>query len=1024
MLALAAAAACAALVVYVRDQSGAPGDLPAVRPAEARFAYLRWAPWRVGRGAAGADFLQNAVMAQTLVRKTEGGSDRGSLQARALASVILDRVPDAVADLTRAAEGSTDPAIWNDVAAAYHAEATTARHPIKLSFALAAADRALRLRPDFAPAKFNRALIVEHLGDAIGARRAWAAYLATDSQSEWATEAREHLRALDDHASPDFNARLGRARDALARGDASLVEQLVADEPQDTRTWAEAPILDEWARATLHGDVNAASAELSAARAVGEALCRRKGECLLADAVAVVVAATGDRQRTAALAEAYRTYADGRLQYSRRRLLEGERYLRRAAALFESARSPMAAAAHYFTANTIFDQNRTAEARAILIQLLDTVDRGRHQALHAQLLWQLARCEIVDGRWSAASRACDTSRQIFATLGERRNEARVTALAADAYEYVADPETAWSLRVAALQVLSRGNHRAELRSVLANATRGAIRAGHADVALSLIDLSVEHLREANDPLLLADAMVQRARIAAATSDRAVVAEALRTARAAIGTISDRPLRERAAADLAVAEGVFLRRSDGGRAVAALAGAIDFYAGHGYDAWLVDAHLQRARAYVATGDRTRALSDYAAAMDELEHERGAVASQHRTFFFDREPALFEETVGLLLNGSRFEEALQIAERGRARTLREQLALPAANPHALSVEDLHAALPARTVLLELAFTPDGIAIFCITPRSFAAVSVPVARDAVRSAIGAQRSAIQNDAPMAEIERLGSALHDLLLVPVQQSLAGADQIVFVCDRELETIPWAAVRNRVTGRFLMEDFAISLAPSAAIFAATASRSPAGRTLIVGNPAAPGRESLRYAEREAASLARLYSDVTVLLSRRATRSAFVQAAQASSLIHVASHAQSSDRGDAAILLAPDSSGGDGNLTAFDIARLQLPRTALVVLAACGTARGRATHVEGMPSLARAFLSAGVPAVVGTRWDIDDRGAAVVFAELHARLAAGDSPARALQRARLSAMRSNDASARRASTWAAIEVLGKATGGD
>ena len=98
----------------------------------------------------------------------------------------------------------------------------------------------------------------------------------------------------------------------------------------------------------------------------------------------------------------------------------------------------------------------------------------------------------------------------------------------------------------------------------------------------------------------------------------------------------------------------------------------------------------------------------------------------------------------------------------------------------------------------------------------------------------------------------------------------------------------------------------------------------------------------------------------------------------------------------------------------------LVVLGACGTIRGEADHVEGMPSLARAFLAAGARSVVGTLWEIDDDTASRLFRRMHQQIRAGQSPAAALRAAQTALVHDPDARLRHPSTWAPVEILGKA----
>lgn len=55
----------------------------------------------------------------------------------------------------------------------------------------------LELDVDHVSARFTYALALERLGRTLEARKAWRAFLERDSESNWATEARQRLRALE-----------------------------------------------------------------------------------------------------------------------------------------------------------------------------------------------------------------------------------------------------------------------------------------------------------------------------------------------------------------------------------------------------------------------------------------------------------------------------------------------------------------------------------------------------------------------------------------------------------------------------------------------------------------------------------------------------------------------------------------------------------------------------------------------------------------------------------------------------------
>ncbi|HET6462771.1 MAG TPA: CHAT domain-containing protein, partial [Candidatus Krumholzibacteria bacterium] len=108
-------------------------------------------------------------------------------------------------------------------------------------------------------------------------------------------------------------------------------------------------------------------------------------------------------------------------------------------------------------------------------------------------------------------------------------------------------------------------------------------------------------------------------------------------------------------------------------------------------------------------------------------------------------------------------------------------------------------------------------------------------------------------------------------------------------------------------------------------------------------------------------------------------------------------------------------LRAWEIARARLPYE-MAVLAGCETAGGRATNGEGVLGLTSAFLSAGVPVVVSSRWAVDDRITAVLMSSFYDGLAAGQSVDAALRGAQL-AVRANPKTSH-PFYWAGFAVMG------
>jgi tetratricopeptide (TPR) repeat protein len=170
----------------------AAADAQPTRPIDARlsdgFGYRPPPP--VVRGLAGREQTPALRIAVAGVEQRAGGApsldDQAALAVALLVAGEVDRAITLLESVVNARP--TDATALNDLGAAY---LTRAQHGSNadLQKASAVLDRALRAKPDFPEALFNRAIAAE-LSDPSTARAAWTAYLAVDSQSPWAAEAR------------------------------------------------------------------------------------------------------------------------------------------------------------------------------------------------------------------------------------------------------------------------------------------------------------------------------------------------------------------------------------------------------------------------------------------------------------------------------------------------------------------------------------------------------------------------------------------------------------------------------------------------------------------------------------------------------------------------------------------------------------------------------------------------------------------------------------------------------------------
>ena len=242
--------------------------------------------------------------------------------------------------------------------------------------------------------------------------------------------------------------------------------------------------------------------------------------------------------------------------------------------------------------------------------------------------------------------------------------------------------------------------------------------------------------------------------------------------------------------------------------------------------------------------------------------------------------------------------------------------------------------------------------------------------------------------------AVLYNILFAPLAPLIDHANLII-VPHGVLHYLPFAALWDAAAGHYLIEDYALTYAPSASALKyilAPEKRTPdEGRVLALGDP----EGSLPNARNEATSIAQLYG-VAPLLGSQAMESRVKAAAGQLDELHLAAHGVYNPFNSlfTRIELAAGE-GQDGNLEVHEVYGLDLTGANLVVLSACETALGEQSAGDELVGLTRAFLYAGTPAVVTTLWSIDDAASEALMEAFYGHLREGLTNAEALRAAQL-----------------------------
>lgn len=949
------------------------------RPVEPRLSGgIDWAPFR-------PPVSHHASMVPA---KTRGEEEDGTSHVHGVVLLLNGKTAQALSKLEAAAAASNEPAAWNDLAVALHEAAMRYGVPERIAQALAAADRALALDPDYPEALFNRALMIQRLGFRDDALAAWKRYLDVDAASGWAVEARAHVAALA--PQEPFQAQLDRQYDAVLR-DLAVAEALTARDPFGARGACVKVVLGRWGHAALRGDERDAARHLQVARRLAVPVTRN-GDHLAERAIAAIDAAHGDARLE--LATAHATYFDG----LSRELEPGEAEsrLRRSAALFARRNSPMVLPALLFAATGVYLQGRRDEAYAQYESLLAAATASDYPAYRALLLWSLGSGHESKGEWGTAIELFEESRALFEKVREEGNAAMMRGLLANVYDRIGDPATAWRHRVSFRDDLGVRADEAHSEGVWSIAEAAILR-NDWHTALSFLSLHAAMLQRMNDHVSLADSLflrsVVRDRLHDVTGSRNDFAAARESARAATDPayrVSLRVAERRAEAMFASTPPL--------QAEALLSEAIEFQMTRSDPHAVPGLLLQRARVRRAVGDAAGALADVERGIADLERQRESLpAGEARWGAFHSAKELFDVGVELAMDRNDAETAFAFAERARARALLDSYGRsPAVD---------FRKLPARAVVVEYVALPERLVIFTVDTAGVRATAVAISRAALAREVEEFVQSVRDGTPQP-------LLYRRLIAPIESRLRGAARIAFVADATTADVPFCAIRDHA-GAYLLERYALVSAPSAAAFAAIAERrgeavSRPHTALLVTAPDANGDSAaLAFVEREAE---RITSEYAVPV-RIADAGELAANAAAADVIHFGGHGVGDERGlePAALILR------ERRLGVPEIAKLRLRPDSTVVLAGCGTARGERRAAEGVISVAHGFLAAGAASVIATQWPIEDGAAARFFPRLHRALAQGLAPAEALRAAQLESIRRGDVPP---SLWAAIQDIG------
>ncbi len=294
------------------------------------------------------------------------------------------------------------------------------------------------------------------------------------------------------------------------------------------------------------------------------------------------------------------------------------------------------------------------------------------------------------------------------------------------------------------------------------------------------------------------------------------------------------------------------------------------------------------------------------------------------------------------------------------------------------------------------------------------------------------------LANYNQLNQLLFDayrILIQPLEKHFAGK-QLIIIPDDDISYLPFDAFLTSWTKKrqinyaelsYLISTYTISYAYSTNTLWNNQLKAQ-NRPRVIGlapdysNTAlADGKKysALKTNNREVESILTNF-DGTVLKGGQATIANFRSNLNGGVILHLAMHAEldTLHSGSSSLIFAPDvKKAGNYRLYNYEIGQMNII-SPMVVLSACNTGSGKLYSGEGLMSLARSFVLAGVPSVIETLWPVEDVAGSKIMSSFYKYLAQGMPKNIALRQAKLDYISTTSPSFVNPKFWAAYTLVG------
>jgi CHAT domain-containing protein/DNA-binding transcriptional regulator/RsmH inhibitor MraZ len=402
-----------------------------------------------------------------------------------------------------------------------------------------------------------------------------------------------------------------------------------------------------------------------------------------------------------------------------------------------------------------------------------------------------------------------------------------------------------------------------------------------------------------------------------------------------------------------------------------------------------------------GNRNKALEYYKASIDSLQQIRKGILQlnpQVQYDFRDRVEPIYREYIGLLLdkNSPDLKEVIRVNDKLKVGELENYL---------------QCNLTKLTSLLDLPpeTLPDAAVYVIKLPNRYAVIvrrkdgslkhRIIDAKN-VNASLKILKENLQNDGTEGLDKRLYQKLfgnlYQALFAPVEPLLPQSGTLVMTVDSELQSIPWSMLFDGQ--QYLMQKYSIAYSLGSEALPPKKLEPSKLNALVAGLSEQTNQIEFSALPSVAKEVQGVQTQIKskTLLNREFTGAALIKNGQKSSVIHLATHAETSSDPNSTFIL-----GWNERITLSSLSGLTNVRGTnpleLLVLSACQTAKGDNRATLG---LAGTLVQSGARSTLATLWLVDDDSQAMLMQEFYRALTHGKSKAEALRSAQIALLNS------------------------